>query len=574
MAPSARAPWWQRPALTPWLVLPLFLPDALLHPFTPSHWALLLAAAAGLGLLGHALERGGFAGQPQALLEGPRPIPAAAVLAVVAAWLAAAWALSVLSFHGFNTRYLAQDSAYFNQMMWNTVDSRGGRWLEGSMFQETMYTPPVRNHFGVHVSPFLLLLAPLYALAPHLYLLLLLRNLALGLGAWLLFRELRGPLGSAGALLAAAAWLLHPNTLVAATGELNEMAFAAPGVFAVVGAAARGRLREGALAAAGLALVREDAVLPAAAAALLAALRWRRPAWGLLAVACLAWFLACYRWVLPAFGASGGKLVAEVYQEVGGGPAGIVRTLLTRPQVVVGMFGDPARLLYLATLLRSFVGLPLFSWAALCAGPTLLSVLLVPLALYGDVVELWRHYSTLSVAVLALAGGLGAAFWVRRAAQASRPRIALVLGLALLSACLYTQIQTQGIGWLKRARPSPLAPVYRELLAAVPPGAAVAAPYPMTPALSQRRYVYALRFRERPSDRDEDAIRGRCAFVIADLDSARARTVHAAGPGYAAFLRRLLEDPEWVPVMERQGLVLLAHRGRAGSLGIGRSSAP
>jgi hypothetical protein len=85
----------------------------------------------------------------------------------------------------------------------------------------------------------------------------------------------------------------------------------------------------------------------------------------------------------------------------------------------------------------------------------------------------------------------------------------------------------------------------------------------MIPALSQRRHVYALRFRDRPGDRDEQAIFENAAYVVADLDSSRARWVHAVGPGYARFLARLQADSAWVRVSEVSGLALYRNRDRA-----------
>lgn len=549
-------PRWLHPGVTPWLALALFAPDAAGHQFTLGHWGLLVGAAAALSVLGLAAAR-----RPD---EGLGPGESRASLGGLAAWLLACLAVSVLAFHGFNTRYLAQDTAYFNQMMWSTVRSPARHLLEAGLFQETFYSPPARSHFAVHVSPFLLFLAPLYALAPRFETLLVLRNLALGAGAWVLFRELRGPLGARAAVVAAAAWLLHPNTVVMASGEFNEMPFAVPVVVWAVGAAWRGALTEALLASALCAAVREDAVLPAAVAALVVALRRRRWSWAVLGAACGAWFVLAYRVVMPAFAPSGGQLVASLYQGMGGSPAGVAVHLLTHPRALVGLFGEPARLFYLAALVRSFLLLPLFSWATLAAGPTVLALLLIPLQGYGDVLGLWRHYSTLSVAVLALAGGLGAAFWARRRASGrERAALALTLSWLLLCGAVLTEVQTIGLTWIARARPAPLAGTYRELLREIPPGAPVAAVYQLTPALSQRRHVYALRFHGATAGLSEAAILAHAAYVVADLDTLRARRLHACGEGYTAFLARLRSDPEWRLTRETGGLALLVNAHRA-----------
>src|SRR5262249_41258926 len=242
-----------------------------------------------------------------------------------------------------------------------------------------------------------------------------LRNVVIGIGCWLLYRELKGPLGIRAAALAVAAYLLHPNTILATTAEVSETAFALPAVIWAVGAAPPLRLPGWAAAAIVLALVREDAVFPAAASALVAAVRSRKAAWAALGVLAAGWFVFCEKVVLPAFGPAGGKVVATVYKDVGGSSVGILGTLLTRPQTLLALLADPLRLSYLGQLARSFAGVFVLSPAALAAGPTLLAIMLIPTALYPSVFVPWQIYSAPIVATLALASGLGAARWSARA---------------------------------------------------------------------------------------------------------------------------------------------------------------
>ncbi len=573
----AGSPGWWRPLWVPWVAVLPFLPDKLNGRFRVAHWALWVASVVGLSVLGWWVERGAARAAPGAAsATGGRSGFVRWALIALVAWLAFGFVVTLLSFHGFNVRYLAANTAYFNQVFWNTVTSGGHHWLEGSILQETTYNPPVHSHFALHVSPFLLFLAPIYALVPRLGTLFLLRNVAIGLGAWLLYRELRRPLGALGAVIGAAAYVVHSNTVVLATGDWNEMAFAVPAVIWGVGAALRLQIWECALAALLAAAVREDAVLPVAAVAFVMALRTRSWSWGWLSVACAGWFALTYRLILPAFDPSGGQLLSTVYQGMGGGPLGVMGTLVTQPGRVLHSLASPAHLVYLAELARSYLGLPLFSWALWAAGPGALALLLIPLDQYSDVLEPWRHYSTLQIASLALAGGLGAGWWLARskAAGPARTSLGLTLCWLLLSGSLYTEIQDQGLQWLTRARPSPLAPVYRELLGRIPPRAPVAAPFQMMPALSQRRAAYTLRFPMRPGDRDEEVILRRAAYLVVDRDTVRARSVHGTSRGYSHFLASLAADSLWKPVLERDRMVLYEHSDRAAPWRNGDGSRP
>ncbi len=102
-------------------------------------------------------------------------------------------------FKGFHS-----DLGQYNQTLWAS--------LRGRIFWSTLEETSPDSYLSTHVSPFLLMLLPFYALKQSPLTYLLLRTLALSLSAVPLFYCVRRLTGSAAAsLILAAAFLLHPE---------------------------------------------------------------------------------------------------------------------------------------------------------------------------------------------------------------------------------------------------------------------------------------------------------------------------------------------------------------------------
>jgi len=117
------------------------------------------------------------------------------------------------------------DLGEYNQTLWAT--------LRGRFFYTTLEETSPDSYLSTHVSPFLLMLLPVYAIwqSPLAY--LFLRSLALALSALPLFYCSRRITGSAAAsLILAAAFLLHPEIVAQHFTSGYEVVFAAAFFFA------------------------------------------------------------------------------------------------------------------------------------------------------------------------------------------------------------------------------------------------------------------------------------------------------------------------------------------------------
>src|SRR3989344_3065214 len=83
-----------------------------------------------------------------------------------------------VSLRHYNFQTQAWDLGIFVQTFWNTIN---GRFLTNNI-EGIKQEGIIKNHFGVHMSPFLILLVPGYALFPTPYYLLIIQTVALALG--------------------------------------------------------------------------------------------------------------------------------------------------------------------------------------------------------------------------------------------------------------------------------------------------------------------------------------------------------------------------------------------------------
>jgi len=140
-----------------------------------------------------------------------RLVPVALGLVVIAYVLCFGHAAYVrfLNFH------FSQDGANFNHMLWRTV--------HGDFLPSYLYG---KCHLGDHASFFLVMLVPIYALAPSMRTLLYTQSAFIGLAAIPFFLIARRALRSETAALAAAvAWLFHPGVVSQNLNQVHEVQF-------------------------------------------------------------------------------------------------------------------------------------------------------------------------------------------------------------------------------------------------------------------------------------------------------------------------------------------------------------
>ncbi|MDD1729273.1 MAG: DUF2079 domain-containing protein [Methanospirillum sp.] len=120
-----------------------------------------------------------------------------------------------LSLFQYNTFQLEYDLAVFNQAFWNTV--MNGELLTNSLTQS--------SQFGIHFSPILLTLVPVYALFPGPQTLLIAQCILLGLGAIPIYLCGKEMIGKEAGCLIGLAYLLYPSVHGVNLYDFHEVAF-------------------------------------------------------------------------------------------------------------------------------------------------------------------------------------------------------------------------------------------------------------------------------------------------------------------------------------------------------------
>ncbi|MBN1658065.1 MAG: DUF2079 domain-containing protein [Anaerolineae bacterium] len=185
------------------------------------------------------------------------------------------------------------DLADVDQAMWNTV--------HGDLMRMTA-RPSMSSRLGFHLEPVLLVLAPLYAVAPSAATLVLVQVVALALVAVPLYLLAADVLrASPWALAFPLLYLLSPAAHNAALSYFHPVTLGVLPALAAVWAVCRGRTRTALLFAAVALLAREDYGLWLAALAVAGWARTRQLIWIAAGVAGVAWFLVATLIITPAF---------------------------------------------------------------------------------------------------------------------------------------------------------------------------------------------------------------------------------------------------------------------------------
>ncbi len=521
------------------------------------------------------------------------------------------------------------DLGQIAQAVWN---SSRGRFVE---MTDNGY---LATRLSDHVEPILVLISPTLWLWRDVRALLLLQVLAVAIGAFFVYalalrrfdtlltarerthvwqveplRALTQPL----ALALAVAYLLAPQLQSALLTEFHAAPLAAPLILWAFWAVDTRRWVHFALAAVLVALVKEEMALLAAGLgawamwrfwisdlrftigdseqlALSASPRPRVPASPLLAAAAvvvfsLAWFyittfVIVPTYAEPVYGVAESGYFAR-YGALGDSPVDILRSVLTRPDLVWQIASEPARAAYLRNLLMAFGFLSLLApEILLLALPVLLANLLsaYPAQYYGDF-----HYSAPLVPYFAVGAIYGGArlwrFVGRRINRSSasfqhmpaastgtmalvslfynsrtalRPLLAFALGAWLLAfaTVLYAQDGRGPLGG--DYDPTPVG-AHHELLSRfvdqIPADAAVTATAAVHPHLALRRFVYQFPL-GLPNPDGDPRLLGNADWALLDVTT---NTDMAPGDLHARVQQMLAAD--WGVVDGADGFLLL-HR--------------
>lgn len=406
----------------------------------------------------------------------------AAVLYVVVFSTIAAWKFN-------NFRYNALDLAIFTQTVAHTA---AGDW-----FANTIHPP---TYLGDHFSPALALLAIPYRAVPHPLTLLVALQVAIAAGVWPIYRLARQWFAPAAAAAMGLAYLLNPFTQNLSLFEFHFIAFAVPLLLAATVAFQRQRFGEFmAWCGAGL-LIREDVALVVGAFSLLAVVQ-RRPRhwiWGPAAAAAV--WLGAALLAIAHFAPAGSYKFTAYYAWLGQNPAEMVRTIMTRPVVVISHLLRVGNFEMIAGLLLPFAFVPAAAPAALllALGPLAQIILGAP---GGSELILKTQYSALFLPGLWLAFAAG----IHRLAHghfpkplrvfASRPLPAIIVTVAVL----YSSLMLGPLWGTLRLMShddgeTPARRWQAALVSRVPPDAGVAASYNFLAAVAARPEVASLNY--------------------------------------------------------------------------------
>lgn len=475
---------------------------------------------------------------------------AAAVLIVaVAAYIAFFSWLSIAGHQAFQTN--AMDLGYTSQAVWNT---RHGRILEFSTYENAQIDLPLdafarTDHLlGYHVELLLVPIALLYVIHDGPVTLLVLQSIVLGLGAlpafWLARRRLRSDLA---ALVFALAFLLAPAIQGANLSDFHAVSLTATILlFAFHFLESK---RHGLFLAALLLAMSAKEDIPLLAFMLgLYLIVWRRQRrLGLLVAALGAgWFIVCTRLIMPYYS---GLSVSPFFQRLaiwGDTPVDSWLHALTNPQLIIDWLAKPDIIAYLGGLLASGGFMSLFNPILLLVSAPVLVV--NTFSAWDWTYSEGAHYSAslIPFVIVSAINGLG---WLAAAAarRLRRPpeRLIPLLSLLVLAISVAHHYQV-GVSPLTPnfhpPQPTAHQRLTQQMLAAIPPAAAVSTQTGLYPHLSQRRKAYLF-----PAINDAE-------YILVDVT---ASAYPSSMDEVAQAIRTLLVSAEFRVLAAQDGLILL-----------------
>jgi uncharacterized membrane protein len=246
-------------------------------------------------------------------------------------------------------RFGRYDLGNMVQAVWNTS--------EGRPLETTLGTGEQAVRLASHADPILVVLAPLWILAPSPLTLAAFQIAACAVGAlpvfWLGRRHLASEKAAA---LLALAYLAYPWLAWTALDAMHPVTFAIPLFLYAIWFLDSDRLWAFALCALLIAATGELMGLPLAGLGLWYWLaRGRRSAGLVTAVAGLAWSLLAVKIIVPFF-QGGDSPFYSYYESVGGSPAGVLRTLFTNPGKIGDALGTGSDVVYVVALTLPLAG--------------------------------------------------------------------------------------------------------------------------------------------------------------------------------------------------------------------------
>lgn len=392
-------------------------------------------------------------------------------------------AFIVMSYVGLLTYWTVRNHRGFGTFGFDVGIFDQGTWLL-SRFEEPFVTVRGLHLFGDHTSFILILLAPLYWIAPTPVTLLVAQSLALGLAAVPAFLLARDQLRNEWlALGAAVAYLAHPAVGWTNLEQFHPDVFEVPLIFLAFWLILRKCWIGYWICIAALLLIKEDVALFTLALGVWFAFRSKSEVGPATVGVSLIWLGATLSLIIPAFNEAGPLYGSRLPF---GGIGGTLRASLTRPWDVIDHALGPDRMFYVLQLLAPLGMLPLLS-------PSTALVAILPLGInvlstFWYQYHIQYHYATLIVPVFVIASILG----IARVPSVRRRQ--MLVGFMVLSSLVS--------GWYWGATPLSHRPAYiadpdaryaevlREAIKLIPSDAAISVDYSVVPHVAHRRKVY------------------------------------------------------------------------------------
>ncbi|OGZ42749.1 MAG: hypothetical protein A2W41_03350 [Candidatus Ryanbacteria bacterium RIFCSPHIGHO2_01_45_13] len=403
----------------------------------------------------------------------------------------------VTSFRHYNFHTQAWDMGIFDQVFWNTA--------QGNIMSSSIEEIP--NHLGIHFSPWLFALAPVYALFKSPYFLLIAQTIALAVGAIPLYLLARKILKSnTWASVVAFGYLLYPSLHWINIFDFHSVSFLVP---LLLCAFYFFKIEKYALSALFFTLsasTREDAIIVVLFSGLYILLsgklelepdtykRVRKFAL-LIIAASIVYLLVVIQIIMPALG--GGLVRLDRYENLGGSISEILINAVTEPTLIVETIFTVPKALYVIWLFIPVLFVSFFSGRAL--------VLLIPglaenlLTAFSPQFSGLYQYDSVLVAAIFISTIYGIKHIIHRKAS-------------LQKSLMYGVFAAIIFGFLARSPISPLHfPFYifksgereasmRKMVISVPKEAIVSAHTNLVPHLSNRTYIYTLGTEPTPAD--------------------------------------------------------------------------
>lgn len=406
-----------------------------------------------------------------------------------------------VSLRHYNFQTQTWDLAAFVQTFWNTIH---GRIMQNNLEQ-------VQNHLGLHMSPWLLVLAPGYLAFPTPYFLLIIQTIIVGIGGWLVYLLAEKILKNQWlALVFSIVYLLYPSLQWANTYDFHEITSFIPLMLAAFYFIEEEKWGWASFFLILSASVKEDAILSVLFVGIYLLFRMsQQKSWftkqrkvGIKVIIwSLIYFVIAVKILMPAFG--GGVLRFDRYANLGGTPTEIVKNVSAHPGLLVATVFTPQKLMYFLLLFLPVAFLPFFSWRTL--------LLLIPglaenlLTSYTFQFNSLYHYDAILIPAMFFGAIHGLKFIQERWSATPTPggrgsdQSVGELGWVkwiLIGLAAFSFLTRSPLGLFSFPtdyfKPNAQWDAYRKMVALVPDGVSVAANTNLVPHLAHREFVYAL----------------------------------------------------------------------------------